>query len=108
MLEFRFETDGQKRAELVEHGDVDFAMNLPEGDTSDPYPQTTVLLLNQRAESLENESLRRALSLVIDPQRAGGGPVLRRGGGHCAPGPAQYHGRRFPHGERQPGGQRPR
>ena len=56
----------QKRAELVEHGDVDFAMNLPEGDTSDPYPQTTVLLLNQRAESLENESLRRALSLVID------------------------------------------
>ena len=66
MLEFRFETDGQKRAELVEHGDVDFAMNLPEGDTSDPYPQTTVLLLNQRAESLENESLRRALSLVID------------------------------------------
>lgn len=66
VLEFRFETDGQKRAELVEHGDVDFAMNLPEGDTSDPYPQTTVLLLNQRAESLENESLRRALSLVID------------------------------------------
>ena len=41
-------------------------MNLPEGDTSDPYPQTTLLLLNQRTGSLESESLRRALALAID------------------------------------------
>lgn len=66
VLEFRFEEDAQKRADLVEHGDADFAMDLPEGDTADPYPQTTLLLLNQRAGSLENESLRRALGLVID------------------------------------------
>ena len=66
MLEFRFETDGQARADLLSGGDVDFAMNLPEGDTSDPYPQTTLLLLNQRTGSLESESLRRALALAID------------------------------------------
>ena len=66
MLEFRFETDGQTRAGLLSGGDVDFAMNLPEGDTSDPYPQTTLLLLNQRTGSLESESLRRALALAID------------------------------------------
>ena len=51
---------------LLSGGDVDFAMNLPEGDTSDPYPQTTLLLLNQRTGSLESESLRRALALAID------------------------------------------
>lgn len=66
VLEFRFETDGQARADLLSGGDVDFAMNLPEGDTSDPYPQTTLLLLNQRTGSLESESLRRALALAID------------------------------------------
>lgn len=64
VLEFRFETDGQARADLLSGGDVDFAMNLPEGDTSDPYPQTTLLLLNQRTGSLESESLRRALALT--------------------------------------------
>lgn len=66
VLEFRFETDGQARADRLSGGDVDFAMNLPEGDTSDPYPQTTLLLLNQRTGSLESESLRRALALAID------------------------------------------
>ena len=29
VLEFRFETDGQARADLLSGGDVDFAMNLP-------------------------------------------------------------------------------
>lgn len=39
VLEFRFETDGQKRAELVEHGDVDFAMNRRRATPPIPIPR---------------------------------------------------------------------
>ena len=86
MLEFRFETDGQARADLLSGGDVDFAMNLPEGDTSDPYPQTTLLLLNQRTGSLESESLRRALALAIDRNALTEGQPLDPAQGIVPPG----------------------
>ena len=75
-------------------------MNLPEGDTSDPYPQTTLLLLNQRTGSLESESLRRALALAIDRNALTEGQPLDPAQGIVS-GAAQHHGRRFPPGQRQ-------
>lgn len=63
-LVFPFYTD---TAELPE--DCDIVLGQPGGtawDNADPYPRTTVLLVNQSAPSLKNESLRQALSLVID------------------------------------------
>lgn len=65
-LTFVFESGASKREALLKTGEVDFAANLPEGDTIDPYPQSTVLLLNQQAQSVESEALRQALSLSID------------------------------------------
>lgn len=65
-LEFSFTADAAQRAELLESGKVDFATELPEGERTDPSPVSTVLLMNQRSQSLESEALRQALSLVID------------------------------------------
>lgn len=65
-LTFVFESGASKREALLKTGEVDFAANLPEGENIDPYPQSTVLLLNQQAQSVESEALRQALSLSID------------------------------------------
>lgn len=65
-LTFIFESNASRRDALLKTDEVDFAANLPEGENIDPYPQSTVLLLNQQAQSVESEALRQALSLSID------------------------------------------
>lgn len=54
---------------LYEDNELDFMLGQPgEGtmDGADAYPRTAALLVNQSAPSLKSESLRQAMSLVID------------------------------------------
>lgn len=60
-------------AALLNDGTVDFAGNVDDeqvmkgdGWTMEPYPRTTMLVVNQMAQQLKDKSLRQAMSLTID------------------------------------------
>lgn len=62
----------EQAAALWDSGEADFACRMTDDTlisedwSFEPYPQTTLLLVNQMAQQLENRSLRQALSLAID------------------------------------------
>lgn len=72
-LEFRF-ADGDAAMQLYENGEVDFVLGLTEETVAvqseewkaDPYPLVGMLVVNQMAEGTVGESLRQAMSLVLD------------------------------------------
>ncbi|MBO4853876.1 MAG: peptide ABC transporter substrate-binding protein [Oscillospiraceae bacterium] len=77
----------EQAAALWDSGEADFACRMTddaffsESWTFEPYPRTTLLLVNQMAQQLESRSLRQALSLAIDRTALAGLP----GGGLHVP-----------------------
>lgn len=68
-LYFTFGKTTEELEALYDDGDLDFMLGLPgegEAEKVDPYPCMTVLLVNHSAPSMKSESLRQAMSLVID------------------------------------------
>ena len=62
----------EEAAALLGSGAADFACHMTEdaaqgeGWDTEPYPQTTLLLVNQMAQQLESRNVRQALSLALD------------------------------------------
>lgn len=68
-LSFTFCQTAAELSALYDEGNLDFMLAQPgEGtaETAIAYPRTGVLLINQSAPGMKSESLRQALSLVID------------------------------------------
>lgn len=68
-LNFTFCQSSADLSALYDEGELDFILSQPgEGDAENAiaYPRTGVLLINQSAPGMKSESLRQAMSLVID------------------------------------------
>ena len=68
-LNFTFCQSSAELSALYDEGNLDFMLAQPgEGDAENAtaYPRTGVLLINQSAPAMKSESLRQAMSLVID------------------------------------------
>ena len=87
-LKFYFCDPAEQAETLLDDGTVDFAGNLDDeslkaedGWTMEPYPETTLLVVNQMAQQLNNKDYRQVLSLVIDRTAL----IETPGVGLCAP-----------------------
>lgn len=68
-LHFTFGKTTEELEALYDDGELDFMLGLPGEGTAEkvnPYPRMTALLINQSAPSMKSQSLRQAMSLVID------------------------------------------